>query len=84
MKFRITSLFLLTLLVASCLAVYVNDGSNLVVTVLFSNFFAAAVAIFITKVLRFPTDGGYRDQAIREEFVQVIVEKPVPKKMSQN
>ena len=69
-QFNIKSLLVVSAFVCIFLALTVfpdEPGSAIWRGFILINAFGFLVAIFITKVLKFPTDGGYRDPEIRKE-----------------
>lgn len=72
-KFRFTlfSLFAVMTLVALALSWFQSEYFWYVVTVVvIANLAGLLVALFLTKVLKMPTDGGHWQQEIREEGSQ--------------
>lgn len=79
MKFGIKTLLVITFLAACCAAIYSYAGIGALVAVLLINGIGIFAGLFVTKVLGFPTDGGFRTPEIRAEYGQGIIEKPIPK-----
>lgn len=70
MRFGISTLIFLTVVVAVIMSLAVSDGLwrfgfSMIVGVNCLGLFAAWL---VTKVLKFPTDGGYRNPEIRREM----------------
>lgn len=68
LKFTTHALFGLTFLIACAMTIVAYEQYwlfGVLLTVLIMNLIGALVAVSITKVFGFPTDGGYRDPAIR-------------------
>ena len=67
-QFSIKTLLIITLLVSICLALMAFNQTfalYVVLSIAVANAIGIGVALLITHVLRFPTDGGFRDKEIR-------------------
>jgi hypothetical protein len=49
------------------MAIVAYEAYWLIGVILGGNLLGASIAVVLTKVLRFPIDGGYRDTQIRKE-----------------
>lgn len=80
MRFGTRFLFGLTFFIACLLALVAYDPRLLpwILVVLTVNLLGAAAAVIVTRVFRFPTDGGYRSAVIREELDQNDVDRTEP------
>ncbi len=79
MKFGIKTLLVITFVAASCAAIYSYAGMQALVAVVLINGIGIFAGMFVTKVLGFPTDGGYRTPEIRAEYGQDVIESSISK-----
>jgi len=69
-QFSIKTLLVITLLISICLALMAfnqNFALYVVLSIAVANALGIGVALLITHVLHFPTDGGYRDREVENE-----------------
>lgn len=80
-QFDIRTILIVVFIASIALAIYSQSDSivaGVLVTVLLANFAGVMLALIITFVMRFPRDGGFRDQGFDNECgtdLQTVNEK---------